>query len=259
MTATRKARTKAPRAVTPAEIVLGLCHEVGNLLAATRLAAHLMANGLAGPDPAATAAEIEAEAARAGAFLGHVRPLLGVGESRRLRVPATEVLGALERSLGAAAGGPPQLAIRPPRGVPDVCVDPDALHHVLVALSLAAADVTKGRGHVNVSAARVGTRVVFTIQDDGGPVEPGPPPGVAPRRGRPLVLAAAAAVLKGQGGSVRVKALPRGAGTSVALALPAARPYAASRSARRDSGSRTAAGGSRRSHTTPTAARARRT
>jgi len=258
MTAKRRSRVKSVRKVTPAEIVLGLCHEVGNLLAATRLGAHLLANGLAGPDPSAAAAQMEAEAARAGAFLGHVRPLLGVGEKRCLRVPASEVLGALERSLGAAAGGPPQLAIRTPHGVPDVRVDPDALHHVLVALSLAAADATSADGQVSVSATRVGTRVVFTIEDDGGPLEPGPPPGVAPRRGRPLVLAAAAAVIQGQGGALRVKALPRRAGTSVQLALPAARPYAASRSARRDPGSRTAADGSRRSHTTPAAARARR-
>jgi C4-dicarboxylate-specific signal transduction histidine kinase len=256
MTAKRAARGK--REISPAEIVLGICHEVGNLLAATRLGAHLLAHGLAGPDIAGTAVQIEAEAARAGAFLGQVRPLLGVGEKRRLRVPTSEVLGALERSLGAAAGGPPQLAIRAPEGVPDVQVDPDALHHVLVALVLAAADVTASDGQVCVSARRVGPRVVFTIEDDGGRLEPGPPRGVAPRRGRPLVLAAAAAVLRGQGGTLRVNALPLGAGTRVRLALPAARPYAASRSARRDSGSRTAAGGSRRSQTTPTAAKARR-
>jgi C4-dicarboxylate-specific signal transduction histidine kinase len=257
MTKKRASRTVRVRAVSNAEIVLGLCHEVGNLLAATRLGAHLVAHGLAGPDIPGTAAQIEAEAARAGAFLGQVRPLLAVGVSRRLRVPASEVLGALERSLGAAAGGPPQLEIKTPRMVSDVSVDPDALHHVLVALVLAAADATDPQGHVRVSARRVETQVVFTIEDDGEPLEAAPPRGVAPRRGRHLVLAATAAVLRGQRGKLLVEELARSAGTRISLALPAARPYAASRSARRDSGSSAEAGGSRRSQIKPAAARPR--
>ncbi len=257
MSAREKAGGRVVHRVSPAELVLGICHEVGNLLAATRLGAHLMSHGLVGPDPKAAAVDIEREAARAGAFLGQVRPLLGLTPARRQRVAVVEVLGALERSVGAAAGGPPQLAIRTPRAVADLRVDPDALHHVLVALVLAAAEATAPEGHVLVSARREGPRVVLTIEDDGNPLEAGPPRGVAPRRGRPLVLSAAAAVVRGQGGSLRVTG--RLQGTRVRIALPAARPYAASRSARRDSASRTEAGGSRRSQTSPTAARPRST
>jgi nitrogen-specific signal transduction histidine kinase len=259
MTEKRATRRRLQRQISPAELVLGLCHEVGNILAATRLAAHLLAKGLIEGDFSEAAARIEAETARAGAYLGQMRPLLSVVPPRRLRVAASEVLGALERSLGAPADGPRQLAIRMPRGVPDLRVDPDALHHVLVALVLAAADVTAGDKQVRVSARRDRARVVFVIEDEGGLLEAGPAPGVAPRRGRPLVLAAARAVLRGQGGSLAVEARPRNRGTWIRVALPAARPYAASRSARRDAGSRTEAGGSRRSQTSPTAARVRNT
>ena len=238
--------------VAPADIVLGLCHEVGNLLAATRLGAHLMAHDLLKGNFRETAVQMEAEAARAAAFLGQVRPLLARVRLRRLQMAPAEVLSALERSLGAGAKGPRSLRIRIPRRVPDIRVDPDALHHALVALVLAATAVTPPERHVDVSVRKQGRRVVFWIEDEGGPPEAGPPRGVAPRRGRPLVLAAAAEVLRGQGGSVQVERRPRG--VRVRVALPA---YAALRSSVRDDGSRTAAGGSRRSQTTPTAARPR--
>lgn len=252
MTTARKRGPGGRRKVPPSDLVLGLCHEVGNLLAATRLGAHLVANDLATRDVRETAVQIEAEAARAGAFLGLVRPLLATAPLPRLQLATAEVMGALERSLGAAARGPRQLRIRRPGRVPDVRVDPDALHHALVALVLAATDVTPIGRHVDVSAQPQGRRVSIRIEDAGGVPEPGPPPGVSPRRGRPLVLAAVAAVVEGQGGRVRLELLPRGA--RVEVSLPA---YAASRSSARDEGSRTAAGGSRRSQTSPTAARPR--
>ncbi len=217
----RPAPRRRPAAVPPEALVLGLCHEVGNLLAATRLGAHLVARGLALPDARATAAQIEAEAARGGAFLGMIRPLLAVGEQRRLRIAPGEVLAALERSLGAASDGPPQLDFRRPRAVPDVRVDPDALHHVLVALALAAADVTPRDRHVTVSAVREADSVAFVLRDEGGRLEASPPRGVAPRRGRPLVMAAAAAVLRGQGG--RLESAPVKGGVRVRVVLPGCR------------------------------------
>ncbi len=234
MTERRPVKKRAVREITRAELVLGLCHEIGNILAASRLGAHLVAKGLLEGDASEAAARIEAETARAGAYLGQMRPLLDAAPAFRMRVSASEVLEALGRSLGAAAGGPRQLSIRAPRGVPDLRIDPDALHHVLVALVLAAADVTAGKDQVRVSARRRGTQVVLTIEDDGGPLEEGPAAGVAPQRGRPLVLAAATAVVRAQGGRLGIEARPRAAGTRVLLVLPAARPYAVSRSARRD-------------------------
>lgn len=223
MTAGRTRRMRCVRRDAAAELVLGLCHEIGNVLAATRLAAHLVANDLAGPDLAQAAAGIEVEAARAGALLGQIRPLLAGRALRRLRVSAAEVLDALERSLGAAASGPRQLAIRKPRNVPDLSVDPDALHHVLVALVLAAAESVPTNGHVTVSARRGEAAIVVTVEDDGRPLEARPPAGAPLRRGRQLVLAAAAAVVRTQGGSLRVEPRARGGGTRVRITLRSAR------------------------------------
>lgn len=218
----RRPRVRAANEVRPADLVLSLCHEVANILAGTRLALHLVAKGLVEGDFSESAARIEAETTRAGAYLGQIRPLLEEGPSPRPRIGASEVLSVLERSLGRAAGGPPQLSIRLPRSVPDVRVDPDALHHVLVALVLSAADVTSQRNRVRVSAHRSGARVVFQIEDDGGVLEAGPAPGQVPRRGRPLVLAAATVIVRRQGG--RMSALPRPAkrGTCIRIELPAA-------------------------------------
>lgn len=253
-------RKPGRRALETEDLVLGICHEVGNLLAATRIAAHLVAKGiLVGPDVVGTALQVESATALAGAFLGQLRPLLGLSASRLPRVTISELLAALQRNLGPAAGGPAQLSLSAPRSLPDVTVDPEALHHALAALVLSAAAVTPTDGRIHVSARRDGPRVVLRIDDDGRPLEPGPPAGTAPRRGRRLVLAVVDAVLRRQGG--RLQAVPRSkrAGTRVEVTLRAARPYAASRSARREAGSRTEAGGKRKSQTRPTASSARST
>lgn len=226
-------RGRVQRSVAPEALVLGLCHEIGNILAGARLAAHLVARGLAEGDVADAARRIEAETARAGAYLGQIRPLLRVGVSRRPRVTASEVLAGLERSLGAAAGGPRQLVIQAPQRVPDLAVDPDALHHVLVALVLSAADVTPSERTVRVSARRREASVVFRIEDDGGPLEVGPPPGEAPRRGRPLVLAAASRIVRGQGGRMTTAPCGTRRGTRVEIVLPALRSTSTSARRRR--------------------------
>ena len=221
--AERAVRRRAVRQISPEDLVLGLGHEVGNILAGIRLGAHLVARRLFDGDVSDGAARTERETTRAGAYLGQMRPLLVTTRGRRPRVPVQEVLGALDRSLGAAAGGPRQLAIRTPRGVADLLADPDALHHVLVALVLCAADATPDGGKVCVSARESGPNVVLRIEDDGGPLEAGPPPGQPPRRGRPLVLAAAAQIARRQGGRLTVTQRPAKRGTRVEIALLAVR------------------------------------
>ena len=223
--AERAFRRRAVRRTSPEDLVLGLGHEVGNILAGIRLGAHLVARRLYDGDVADAAVRTEYETTRAGAYLGQMRPLL-VPTRSRPRVAARDVLDALERSLGAAAGGPRQLAIRTPRGVPDLRADPDARHHALVALVLSAADVTPDGGEVRVSARASGARVVLRIEDDGGPLEAGPRPGEPPRRGRPLVLAAAAQIARGQGGRLSVTQRPAKRGTRVEISLLAVRERA---------------------------------
>ncbi len=105
MTASRKSTARARRTYATEDLLMALCHEVGNLLAATRIAAHLVAKGLlAGPAVVSTAVEIEAETALAGAFLGQVRPLMGAAAVRPSRVTVSEIFAALERNLGPRRG-----------------------------------------------------------------------------------------------------------------------------------------------------------
>lgn len=243
-----------PRSVprpTARALVLGLCHEVGNLLAGVRLGAHLLAEGRAGEDVRESAAAIESESARAGAFLGQIRPLLETGRPRRLRLAPADVLVALERSPTSPSHSARRLRIARARGLRDVAVDPDALHHVLVALVLAALDDTAEPGAVEVGARDEGGFVCFAIEGSGDLFET-PPRGAAALRGTALVLACATAIVRRQAGTLRVERHETGSRVSIRL-----RAYAASRS-RGVRASSSAAGGSRRSQTTPRAARARR-
>ncbi len=204
------------------ELVLGLCHEVENVLAGIRLGAHLVANGLYEGDIAAASATAEMAVARAGAWVGLLRPLLVAAPPQRVRVAADEMLRALDRSVGASAGGPRKVVIHVPRMAPDLLVDPDSLHHALIALVLAATEVTPLGGTVRVSARRDEARVVFSVEDEGLPLDPQTGGPRAALRGRWLLLALVGAAMRRQGGRLAWEKRPRGRGTRVRISLRAA-------------------------------------
>lgn len=224
MTTSTAARSR--RSTRPDDtLVLSVCHEVGNLLAAARLTAHLLRRGPSPREIEASSRTIEALSGRAGALIAQIRPLLEPRVKRRVRQGVTEVLDGIEHVLAERSGGASISIVRPERGA-DIAVDPDALHHTLVVLILAACDAAGPRGRVDVSISAGAGRVIFSVRDDGPPFVSGAPSGDV-RRGRDLVLALARAFAEREGGALALRRAKRGTEVRVALvAAPAAKPVA---------------------------------
>jgi nitrogen-specific signal transduction histidine kinase len=207
-----------PRAADEA-LHRALLHEVGNLLAAIRLSAHLLADTDDASERRRGAVEIERLSAQAGELLALVRPLRAVEPGRRVRVAVADVLAAASRAFDErdAPGAP--LTVRPaPRGIPDVRVDPDALHHTLLVLVRAALQAG-ARRRVELAAGRRGGCVVFEVSDDGARLPAKRPVVAGASRGRELAVRLAAAALRRDRG--RVEGVSSARGTRVRVALPA--------------------------------------
>jgi hypothetical protein len=203
---------------------VALAHEVGNLLAAVRLSAHLLPHAAEARERARGARQIEQLAAQAGELLAQVRPLLATRRVGTTIAPA-EVLEGVGRALADAPGFEKLSVLAPARPLPDVRVDPDALLEALLALTRGAFDATADGVPVALGARRAGRRVAFEITQAGGPIEE-PAPGSLPR-GRALAVRLAAAALRSDGGDCQ--ATSRGGVTRVRVLVavaPAARAAA---------------------------------
>lgn len=213
-------RFLTPQPGDPVALALALCHEVGNLLAAARLSAYLVARETEPDQVLASAEDIETVATQAGAALAHIRPLLVGREAVRVHVDPGELLEAARRSLEQNSARAPEVEVRPAPELPDVRVDPDGLHHLLVTLVMAAWDATPDGTSVHMEACADGDTVVFAVEDDGRPYEAEKvDPQVGPR-GRALALEVAATVVERWDGQVRVSL--QSVGTRVEVRLPAA-------------------------------------
>ena len=215
-------RTGSGEGLSPEDLVRALCHDVGNLLAAVRLSAHLLATESAEEERSSLTRDIEDLAAVAGALLAHIRPLLSGATLARVPVSPAEVLLALTRALEDRKPGGAALSIARGRGLPDVRVDPEALHHLLLTLVHGSLEAAGPGGRVRVSAKQEGRRVIVSVTDDGSPLEldqarSGLMPG-----GRELAIRVAEAVLRLMGG--RATAELRRRGTRIDLFLPARPP-----------------------------------
>jgi len=204
------------RGASPATaLVLAICHEVGNLLAASRLSAHLLPRS--GEEERGMAEALEDLAAQAGWLLSNVRPLLADDPKSRIRVAPSAVLDAVARALrdGSGAASP---EVQIPKALPEVQLDPDALHHVLLTLVRSGREAAKGDKECIVSARRSGGSVVFTVRD-AAVRSPAPRSSrsVLPR-GRALALEIARALAAREGG--RMTTHETLAGSEIALAFP---------------------------------------
>jgi signal transduction histidine kinase len=201
------------------DLVRALCHDVGNLLAAVRLSAHLLSNDIAETDRVSISRDIEELAALSGALLAHVRPLLAGATLSRVRVSPAEVLTALTRALIGRRPGGAALSVARGRNLPDVRVDPDAFYHLLLTLVHGSLEAAASGGRVRITAKHQGRRVIFSVLDDGPPVDLEEIRRGSTPRGRELAIRVADAVLRLMGG--RAAAELRRRGTRIDLFLPA--------------------------------------
>lgn len=191
------------------EHVVALAHEVGNLLAAMRMSVHLLP-GASDRERAAAAAELERWVAHAGELLALARPIIGASRAGRTRVSVDEVLAGVGHVLlePGELAGPLEISAAP-RGVPDLRVDLDALHHVLRVL-VRTLLATHGEGAITLRAGRRGGRVDFVVESD--VAQPG--------RAVALAITVADAALRTDGGRVTQDSTRRG--TRYRVSLPAA-------------------------------------
>lgn len=215
----RRSRAGSGEGLLHRDLVGALCHDVGNLLAAVRLSAHLLPTDKAETDRIAACGDIEYLAARSGALLALVRPLLAGAPVARVPVSPAEVLTALKRSLEDRRIGRAALSIAPGRKLPDVRIDPDALYHLLLTLVYGSLEATASDGRVRVSAKHQGRRVILSVSDNGRQVDLGEIRRGSTPRGRELAIRVADAVLRLMGGRASAELQPRG--TRIDLFLPA--------------------------------------
>ncbi len=210
-----------PRA--PADLVLAICHQVGNHLAAARLSAYWAAQARGRGERLQASRAVEAVTTQAAALLAQVRPLLAPSRRSRARASPASVLEALVQEIESLSGFGPELILRRAPRVPDVSADPALLHALLLALVLRTEERSEESRPVRLSIvpdARA-RRVAFVVEHR----EPGEarrkpsselPPGTA------LAVRAAERVLRQWGGRLVVR--PRRGGTRLELLLPLAGP-----------------------------------
>jgi nitrogen-specific signal transduction histidine kinase len=203
-----------------AALLGAVAHEVGNLLAAIRLSAHLLPHASEARERARGAREIEQLAAQAGEFLAQVRPLLTDPRGRRATLSASEAVEGVRRAL-ADAPGSEKLAVGPISGrLPSLFVDPDALHHVIVTLVRGALEAAGAGGRVTLRALRTANYVVFEIAGAGRALQLDGPSRSLPPRGRELAVRLADAVLRRDRG--RVEATSTRTATRIRVVVPVA-------------------------------------
>jgi C4-dicarboxylate-specific signal transduction histidine kinase len=191
-----------------------------------RLIAHVEGRELRGP-AGAPLRGIEEIVAQCGVLLAATRALVGRRGAPRLRVSPATMLDGLAAILADRSPDRVSVRVPRPRGVPDVRVDAELLHHLLLLLSFGALEAARPRGKVELSARKAGREVILILEDDAEPIDFEVGGGEAPRVGRALGLRLASVLLARSGG--RVSVVPRKRGNRIEVRLRAA----AGRSVRR--------------------------
>jgi len=192
------------------DLVLAVCHEIGNLVAAVRLEAHLLDDESGPKGIARSAIAIEDLSARVGALLVQVRPLLEeVADRGPGRVSARALLANLRDVFDERGARGVTLSIGAGKDLPFVVGDPERINSMLQLVALGAVEAaTRGHasapGQVSIDGARSGSRVEIDLCDDG------PADGElddwrsGAQRGRVLALLLADALLRPLGGGADV-------------------------------------------------------
>ncbi len=200
------------------ELVFALCHELGNLIGAIRLHAHLLDEEMGPKALAVTSVELDDLSARASALLGHVRPLLSSGPRDIDKVAPAAVVANVRQLLEEHGGRGVALSSETEPDIPAIEVDQEVLHQLLVSLLFAALEAASREGSVWLRAESRADGVAFTLEDDGEVDED--PAGWREQmmRGRPLLCAVASNILAKRRGHLEVTR--RDGRTRVALVLP---------------------------------------
>ena len=211
-----KTAAKDEAFVEPIDLVLALDHEIGNLLAATRLHAHLIDADRTATELSEISATIGELSSRMGSLLAQIRPLVSPVPEGAPNVDPIEVLDGVHRGIEESCDERVVIDLESAAGLPMAIIDPEPLHHILLTSIYWALEESEPTGKVAVSAFAQAESIVFTV-DDENPFEDAAG-GV--RTGRALLHAVADAILRPRRGQIAIRSW--GAGNRVELTVPAA-------------------------------------
>jgi nitrogen-specific signal transduction histidine kinase len=200
----------------PMDLVLALGHEIGNLLAATRLHAHLIDDDMSATELSRISATIGELSSRMGSLLAQIRPLVSPVSERAPNIDPIEVLDGVRRGIEESCDERVSVDLDSAAGLPMAAIDPEPLHHILLTSIYQALEESEPTGMVAVSAFARAKSIVFAVDDESQfeDVASGA------LRGRALLHAVANAILRPCGAQIAIRSL--GAGNRVELAVPAA-------------------------------------
>jgi len=201
----------------PMDLVLALGHEIGNLLATTRLHAHLIDADTTETELSDISATIGELSSRMGSLLAQIRPLVSPVPEGAPNIDPIEVLDGVHRGIEESCDARIAIDLESAAGLPMAVIDPEPLHHILLTSIYLALEESEPDGKVTVSASAQAESIVFTVDDErkfddvaGGALN-----------GRTLLHAVADAILRPRRGQIAIRSL--GAGTRVELSVPVAR------------------------------------
>jgi len=199
------------------DLVLALGHEIGNLLAATRLHAHLIDADSTATELSDTSATIGELSSRMGSLLAQIRPLVSPVPEGAPNVDPIGVLDGVRCGVEESCDARVAVDLESAAGLPMAAIDPEPLHHILLTLVYQALEESVPTGRVAVSAVAQAETIVFRVD---GEVECEADASGA-LRGRTLLCAVADAILRPRRGQIAVHSL--GSGNRVELTVPAVR------------------------------------
>lgn len=211
-----KTAAKDEAFVEPIDLVLALDHEIGNLLAATRLHAHLIDADRTATELSEISATIGELSSRMGSLLAQIRPLVSPVPEGAPNVDPIEVLDGVHRGIEESCDERVVIDLESAAGLPMAIIDPEPLHHILLTSIYWALEESEPTGKVAVSAFAQAESIVFTV-DDENPFEDA---AGGARTGRALLHAVADAILRPRRGQIAIRSW--GAGNRVELTVPAA-------------------------------------
>ncbi len=204
-----------------AELVFSLCHELGNMMGALRLHAHLLDDEMGPRGIARTSVDLDDLSARSAALLSLVRPLLTPDPRSAEIMPVAGLVGNLEGLMAGHGARGTALTFEVEKDIPSIRVDVGMIQRLIQSFLYLALESASRTGSILLRAESRGDEVAILIEDDGPEGED--PAGFRDqmRRGRPLLCAVADSIMKKQGG--RFSAERDGARTRISIILPAIR------------------------------------
>jgi signal transduction histidine kinase len=211
------AAEKGSAYIEPTDLVLALGHEIGNLLAAARLHAHLIDADATPADLSTISRTIGELSSRMGSLLAQMRPLMSPVSDDAPNVDPLEVLDGVHQGIEESCDARVEIDLESAAGLPMVKIDPEPLHHMLLTFIYEALEESDPVGKVAVSASSRAEAIVFAVdgetplEDDLG----------SALKGRALLHAVADAILRPRGGRIAVHS--RDPGHRVEISVPAKR------------------------------------